>query len=66
MLDAMDQTVEDVAENDLEGAEIAFLGAGGAIGAIAAYKGARAFRAQNNEALRDAHGANFRLKLSVC
>ena len=63
ILDAVDQTVEDEA---LEGAEIAFLGAGGAIGAMAVYKGAQALRAQTNEALQDAHVAGFRLKLSVC
>ena len=66
ILDAVDQTVEDEAENGLEGAEIAFLGAGGAIGAMAVYKGAQALRAQTNEALQDAHVASFRLKLSVC
>ena len=66
ILDAVDQTVEDEAENGLEGAEIAFLGAGGAIGAMAVYKGAQALRAQTNEALQDAHVAGFRLKLSVC
>lgn len=66
ILDAVDQTVEDEVENDLEGAEIAFLGAGGAIGAMAVYKGAQALRAHTNEAVRDAHVASFRLKLSVC
>ena len=66
VLDAVDQTVEDEAENGLGGAEIAFLGAGGAIGAMAVYKGAQALRARTNEALQDAHVASFRLKLSVC
>ena len=66
ILDAVDQTVEDEAENGLGGAEIAFLGAGGAIGAMAVYKGAQALRARTNEALQDAHVASFRLKLSVC
>jgi len=70
-MDFADGTLEEVEEEaeaalEFTAADMAVLGAGGAVAGMAIYKGAQALRTQNNDLQEDVCVASMKWKLSVC